>query len=145
MVRSMTTDPKSVRILEAHRHETRTGCPNRGSDGSFQCPPLCSLRFPPLLTQISVSCVLVTKEQYNQLKKGFSQVSDGRNLLSKEKWVEIAKVTGVTDSEVAAATFDAFDLDHSGYVCCFPPIGLPSTAYLCLCQLSRLPSLWGNA
>lgn len=50
-----------------------------------------------------------------QLKKGFSQVADGRNLLSKAKWIEVAKTTGITDDDVAAATFDSFDIDESGY------------------------------
>lgn len=60
--------------------------------------------------------MIVSKEQYVQIKKGFSQMADGRKLLSKEKWNELAKTTGVTDEEVAAATFDSFDIDENGYV-----------------------------
>jgi hypothetical protein len=60
--------------------------------------------------------MLVTKEQYKELRKGFSSLVDGKKLISKAKWIEITKQTGITDEEVAKATFDAFDVDENGFV-----------------------------
>lgn len=43
-------------------------------------------------------------------------MTNGKKAITKAQWMELVIQTGVNDDEVAAATFEAYDIDNNGYV-----------------------------